>query len=72
MAALSPWHRHFTRPARGPVWATHRLLDAVSRVPHEQCRRDVGLFFRRIRGTMSHRLGRVHHRPLEAAEGEKR
>ena len=47
---------HFTRQARYHVWATHRLLDAVSRVSDEDYKRDVGLFFKSIHGTLNHLL----------------
>ena len=60
MAAMSPslslFHTHFTRQARYHVWATHRLLDAVSRVSDEDYKRDVGLFFKSIHGTLNHLL----------------
>ena len=54
--SLSPFHTHFTRQARYHVWATHRLLDAVSRVPDADYRKDVGLFFKSIHGTLNHLL----------------
>ena len=44
----SIWHRHFNTQARHHVWATHRLLDAVSAVSDEHYKRDVGLFFQSI------------------------
>jgi uncharacterized damage-inducible protein DinB len=56
----SPWHRHFKGQARYHVWATHRLLEAVSRVSDEDCRRDVGLFFKSIHGTLNHMLVAEH------------
>ena len=51
---------HFTRLARYHVWATHRLLDAVSRVSAEDYQRDVGLFFKSIHGTLNHLLVAEH------------
>ena len=51
---------HFTRQARYHVWATHRLLDAVSRLSDEEYRRDVGLFFKSIHGTLNHLLVGEH------------
>jgi uncharacterized damage-inducible protein DinB len=52
----SPWQRHFNSQARYHVWATHRLLEAVSRVSAEDYQRDVGLFFKSIHGTLNHML----------------
>jgi uncharacterized damage-inducible protein DinB len=56
----STWHRHFNSQARYHVWATHRLLEAVSRVPGEDYQRDVGLFFKSIHGTLNHMLVAEH------------
>ena len=60
MAAMSPFHIHFTRQARYHVWATHRLLDAVSRLSDDEYKRDVGLFFKSIHGTLNHLLVGEH------------
>ena len=57
---ISTWHRHFNSQARYHVWATHRLLEAVSRVPAEDYQRDVGLFFKSIHGTLNHMLVAEH------------
>lgn len=56
----STWHRHFSGQARYHVWATHRLLEAVSRVSDPDYRRDVGLFFKSIHGTLNHLLVGEH------------
>ena len=56
----STWHRHFNTQARYHVWATHRLLEAVSRLPGEDYQRDVGLFFKSIHGTLNHMLVAEH------------
>ena len=56
----STWHRHFSGQARYHVWATHRLLEAVSRVSAEDYQRDVGLFFKSIHGTLNHMLVAEH------------
>ena len=56
----STWHRHFNSQARYHVWATHRLLEAVSRVSAEDYQRDVGLFFKSIHGTLNHMLVAEH------------
>jgi uncharacterized damage-inducible protein DinB len=60
MNASSTWHAHFSGQARYHVWATHRLLEAVSRVPGEDYQRDVGLFFKSIHGTLNHILVAEH------------
>ncbi|WP_396433137.1 DinB family protein [Limnohabitans sp.] len=62
MAAMntSPWHRHFNSQARYHVWATHRLLEAVSRLSDGEYQRDVGLFFKSIHGTLNHLLVAEH------------
>ena len=51
---------HFTTLARYNVWATARLLDAVAVVPEADYRRDVGLYFRSIHGTLNHLLVGEH------------
>jgi uncharacterized damage-inducible protein DinB len=56
----SIWHRHFSGQVRYHVWATHRLLEAVSRVSEADYRRDVGLFFKSIHGTLNHLLVGEH------------
>ena len=56
----SPWHSHFKGQARYHVWATHRLLEAVSRVSVEDYQRDAGLFFKSIHGTLNHMLVAEH------------
>ncbi|MFN3437295.1 MAG: DinB family protein [Acidovorax sp.] len=52
---------HFTQLARYNVWATARLLDAVLAVGDGDYRRDVGLFFQSIHGTLNHLLVGEHH-----------
>ena len=51
---------HFVTLARYNQWATAQLLDAVAAVPEEAYRRDVGLFFRSIHGTLNHLLVGEH------------
>jgi len=51
---------HFTQLARYNVWATARLLDAVRVLPDADYRRDVGLFFKSIHGTLNHLLVGEH------------
>ncbi|MDB5870329.1 MAG: DinB family protein [Polaromonas sp.] len=52
---------HFTTLARYNVWATARLLEAVGVLPEDDYRRDAGLFFRSIHGTLAHLLVGEHH-----------
>ena len=48
---------HFLMLARYHVWATDRLLDRhVARLSDNEYRRDVGLFFRSVHGTLNHLL----------------
>ncbi len=51
---------HFTQLARYNVWATARVLDAVRALPDEAYRRDMGLFFKSIHGTLNHLLVGEH------------
>ncbi len=51
---------HFLTLARYNVWATHRLLEAVEKLSDEDYRRDVGLFFKSIHGTLNHMLVGEH------------
>lgn len=51
---------HFTLLARYNVWATARLLSAVQALPEDGYRRDVGLFFHSIHGTLNHLLVGEH------------
>ena len=53
-------HTHFAILARYNLWATQRLLESVSAVPEEDYRRDVGLFFKSIHGTLNHLLVAEH------------
>ena len=52
--------RHFVTLARYNAWATQRLLDAVATVDDADYRRDVGLFFKSIHGTLNHLLVGEH------------
>ncbi len=51
---------YFSQLARYNVWATARLLDAVARLSDDAYRRDVGLFFKSIHGTLNHLVGGEH------------
>jgi uncharacterized damage-inducible protein DinB len=47
---------HFTTLARYNVWATCKLFEHVDALPEDQYRRDVGLFFKSVHGTLNHLL----------------
>ena len=48
---------HFLMLARYHVWATDRLLDRhVARLSDDEYRRDAGLFFKSVHGTLNHLL----------------
>jgi uncharacterized damage-inducible protein DinB len=51
---------YFATLARYNTWATQRLLDAVARVDDADYRRDLGLFFKSIHGTLNHLLVGEH------------
>lgn len=51
---------HFTLLARYNVWATARLLSAVRVLLEDDYRRDMGLFFHSIHGTLNHLLVGEH------------
>jgi uncharacterized damage-inducible protein DinB len=53
-------HTHFLTLARYNVWATRRLIDAVAVVPEADYRKDAGLFFKSIHGTLNHLLVGEH------------
>jgi uncharacterized damage-inducible protein DinB len=48
--------RQLAQMARYHVWATDRLLSAVDALPDEAYRRDCGLFFGTVHGTLNHLL----------------
>ncbi|MDR1967655.1 MAG: DinB family protein [Burkholderiaceae bacterium] len=51
---------HFLTLARYNVWATSLLLDAVVPISDGDYRRDLGLFFKSIHGTLNHLLVGEH------------
>ena len=53
-------HTYFAQLARYNVWATRRLLDVVATVPEADYRKDVGLYFKSIHGTLNHLLVGEH------------
>jgi uncharacterized damage-inducible protein DinB len=52
--------QHFQLLARYNVWATQRLLSACEALSEKEYRRDVGLFFKSIHGTLNHLLVGEH------------
>ncbi|MDQ7743739.1 DinB family protein [Hydrogenophaga pseudoflava] len=53
-------HTHFLQLARYNVWATRRLVEAVAAVSEADYRKDCGLFFRSLHGTLNHLLVGEH------------
>jgi uncharacterized damage-inducible protein DinB len=51
---------YFTTLARYNVWATTRLFEHVDALPVEHYRRDAGLFFKSVHGTLNHLLVAEH------------
>ena len=57
---MNPWHTHFQTLARYNMWATARVLESTAALPDDAYRRDVGLYFRSIHGTLNHLLVGEH------------
>ena len=57
---MPAWHSHFSTLARYNAWATGRLLAGVAALPEDDYRRDVGLLFKSIHGTLNHLLVGEH------------
>src|SRR5947209_8631980 len=55
------WHAHFATLARHGAWATERLYGAIDDLGEDEYRRDVGLFFKSVHGTLNHLLVAEHH-----------
>ena len=53
-------HTHFSILARYNGWAMQRLLQAIEPVVEADYRRDLGLFFKSIHGTLNHLLVGEH------------
>ena len=49
-------HAHFATLARYNVWATRALFEQVDSLPEADYRRDAGLFFKSVHGTLNHLL----------------
>jgi uncharacterized damage-inducible protein DinB len=57
---MSPLQDHFTTLARYGVWATRKLFEHVDALSESDYRRDAGLFFRSVHGTLNHLLVGEH------------
>ena len=53
-------HTHFITLARYNVWATQKLLAAIEPLADADYRRDLGLYFKSIHGTLNHLLVGEH------------
>jgi len=51
---------YFSTLARYNVWATRKLFEHVDALPEADYRRDVGLFFKSVHGTLNHLLVGEH------------
>jgi uncharacterized damage-inducible protein DinB len=51
---------YFQTLARYNVWATRTLIEHIDRLPEPDYRRDVGLFFKSVHGTLNHLLLAEH------------
>ena len=57
----SPLHGHLLMLARYNAWANDRLLDQVATLAEADYRRDLGLAFGSVHGTLNHLLVGEHH-----------
>ncbi len=51
---------YFQTLARYNLWATRKLYTHIDRLPEDDYRRDAGLFFRSVHGTLNHLLVAEH------------
>ena len=60
---------HFQMMARYNRWANARLYDAAAALPDDLYRKDIGLFFKSLHGTLNHLLAtdRIWMRRLDGA-----
>jgi uncharacterized damage-inducible protein DinB len=59
-SATTPLRAHLQLMARYNLWASTRLLASVDALSDEAYRRDVGLFFKSVHGTLNHLLVAEH------------
>ena len=55
-----PLRKHLATLARYNLWATRRLFEHVDALPEADYRRDAGLFFKSVHGTLNHLLVGEH------------
>jgi len=55
------WTTYFTTLARYHVWALRRLYGHVDALSEDDYRRDAGLYFKSVHGTLNHLLVAEHH-----------
>ena len=60
---------YFESLARYHVWATEKLLEQIAAISEEDYRRDCGLFFHSIHGTLNHMLVSERHWYSRIADG---
>ena len=56
----SPLRQHLQTLARYNLWATQVLMKSVHVLPEDAYRRDLGLYFRSVHGTLNHLLVAEH------------
>lgn len=57
---MQPLQAHLATLARYNLWATRRLFEHVDALPEADYRRDAGLFFKSVHGTLNHLLVGEH------------
>ncbi len=60
MSVQTPLQIHLAGLARYGIWATQRLFEHVDALPEADYRRDLGLHFRSVHGTLNHLLVAEH------------
>jgi len=58
--SVTDFRAYFLTLARYDVWATRRLYEHVDRLTEDDYRRDAGLFFTSVHGTLNHLLVAEH------------
>ena len=66
---LRQWQAYFESLARYHMWANAKLLEQIAVLGEEDYRRDCGLFFHSIHGTLNHMLVAECHWQSRIAEG---
>jgi uncharacterized damage-inducible protein DinB len=57
---MLPLQNHLATLARYNLWATRKLFEHVDALPEADYRRDAGLFFKSVHGTLNHLLVAEH------------